>query len=249
MPTSDPPRTRIATPSRISSPPSVTMNDGIFSRATSTPWMAPNAAQASKVTMIAAHHGKSAPVGCTSSATTTLLSAMTRPTDRSISPRSRAKISPIASSMYTVLCSKRLTRFCEDRNLPFAIWKTTATTTMARTTGRTPLLPPRTRPHQARKYWPSDRARARAGRRPRRPWRRGSGRPSRCPPSRSAWRRGPRSRGFPHCLSSPGRQTPVTLPAPRRDSTSISTATRSTPPGRMYSNGVASEPRLSRDTP
>ena len=55
-----------------------------------------------------------------------------------------------------VLCSKRLTRFCADRNFEFAIWKLTATTTMARTTGRTPLLPPRTRAHEARRYWPSD---------------------------------------------------------------------------------------------
>ena len=55
-----------------------------------------------------------------------------------------------------LLCSKRLTRFCADRNFEFAIWKLTATTTMARTTGRTPLLPLRTRSHQARRYWPSD---------------------------------------------------------------------------------------------
>ena len=48
------------------------MNDGIFSRATSVPWMAPNAALASSATMIAAHHGQFAPLGCTSSATTTL---------------------------------------------------------------------------------------------------------------------------------------------------------------------------------
>src|SRR5579859_1905364 len=55
-----------------------------------------------------------------------------------------------------VLCSKRLTRFCADRNFEFAIWKLMATTTMASTTGRTPLLPLRTRAHEARRYWPSD---------------------------------------------------------------------------------------------
>ena len=38
-------------------------------------------------------------------------------------------------------------------------------------------------------------------------------------------------------------------PAPRRDSTSTSTAARSTPPGTMYSSGVASSPKLRRDTP
>src|SRR5579862_608436 len=62
-----------------------------------------------------------------------------------------------------VLCSKRFSRFCADRNFEFAIWKLMATTMMARTTGRTPLLPPRTRAHQTRKYWPSDWARSSGG--------------------------------------------------------------------------------------
>src|SRR5262252_2336256 len=163
MLTSAPLRTMIDTPSRISSPPSVTMNDGILSRATRDPWMAPTAEHASNAAMIATHHGQLRPVGCTSSATTTLPKAMTRPTERSISPRSRAKISAIASTMYMVLCSNRLTRFCGDRNAGFAIWKLTATTTMARTTGRTPLSPLRTRSHQARRYWPSDWARSSGG--------------------------------------------------------------------------------------
>ena len=139
------------------------MNDGILSRATSVPWMKPTAAQASNVTMIAAHHGQFAPLGCTSSATTTLPSPMTRPTDRSISPSSRAKISAIASSMYTVLCSNRLTRFCADRNFEFAIWKPTATTTRPRITGSTPLLPLRTWSSEARRYWPSDLATSSGG--------------------------------------------------------------------------------------
>src|SRR5262245_14418330 len=43
------------------------------------------------------------------------------------------------------------------------ISKTTATTTMPRTTGRTPLSPLRTRSHQARRYWPSDWARSSGG--------------------------------------------------------------------------------------
>ena len=132
------------------------MNEGILSRATSVPWRAPQAEQASNAAMIAAHHGQFAPLGCTSSTTTTLPSTMTRPTERSTSARSRAKISAIASTMYTVLCSKRLTRFCGDRNFEFAIWKLMATTTMAMTTGSTPLLPLRTRSHQALAYWPSD---------------------------------------------------------------------------------------------
>src|SRR5215472_4163187 len=43
------------------------------------------------------------------------------------------------------------------------ISNTTATTTMPRITGRTPLSPLRTRSHQARRYWPSDWARSSGG--------------------------------------------------------------------------------------
>ena len=225
------------------------MNDGIFSRATSVPWMAPTAAQASNVAMIAAHHGQFAPVGCTSSATTTLPSPMTRPTDRSISPRSRTKISAIASSMYTVLCSKRLTRFSADRNFEFAIWKPTATTTRPRITGRTPLLPPRTRSHEARTYSPSDWA-MQLGRdigRGDRGVEGQVGRPGTAVPAGVL--PGSAVTGTSSLLVLASGQTRVTPPLPRRDDTSISTAMRSTPPGRMYCNGVDSDPRVSRVTP
>ena len=63
MPTRLPPRTMIDTPSSTSSPPSVTMNDGILSRATSVPWIEPTPEQMSSVTMIASHHGHVETVG------------------------------------------------------------------------------------------------------------------------------------------------------------------------------------------
>ena len=87
------------TPSRTSSPPSVTMNDGILRRATMLPWTNPTNEQMSSVRMIATHHGNPSPPGWTISATSTAPSPMTSPTERSISPRSRAKISAIARSM------------------------------------------------------------------------------------------------------------------------------------------------------
>src|SRR5581483_226212 len=43
------------------------------------------------------------------------------------------------------------------------ISKTTATITMARSTGRIPLLPPRIRSQETRRYWPSDWARISGG--------------------------------------------------------------------------------------
>src|SRR5580700_3323857 len=82
----------------------------------------------------------------------------TAPTERSISAMSRTSVSAIASTMYTVLSPKIYTRLLGRRKACWGvmIWKTTATTTMAMSTGRTPLSPPRTLSHQARRYWPSD---------------------------------------------------------------------------------------------
>ncbi len=82
------------------------MKDGILNRATRVPWMAPTPAQISTAATIASHHGKPGPPGqvlltvttqleagggWTSSATTTAPSAMTSPTDRSISPEQQGK--------------------------------------------------------------------------------------------------------------------------------------------------------------
>ena len=158
MPTRDPCRTMIPTPSRTSRPPRVTMNEGIRSRATSVPCIAPTPALTTRAATMATHQGHPSPLGCTRSAATTADNAMTRPTERSISPRSRGKISAMASTMYTALCSMRLTRFRGDRNFESRIWKATATTTMARTTGSTPLSPLRTRSHHARRYCPRESA-------------------------------------------------------------------------------------------
>src|SRR3984957_16417088 len=89
----------------------------------------------------------------------------TAPTDRSTSARSRTSVSAIASTMYTVLSPKIYTRLLGRRKACSGVMisKTTATTTMARTTGSTPLLPLRTRSHQIRMYWPSDWARIAGG--------------------------------------------------------------------------------------
>ena len=59
--------------------------------------------------------------------------------------------------MKTVLCSKRLTRFCgRQEDLPFAIWKAMATTTMAEHDRQDAAVAAAIRCSQARRYWPSD---------------------------------------------------------------------------------------------
>ena len=96
----EPPLPRISsiTPCQPSRPARVTTKEGRPSRVMIVPCNAPMAAQASRPTMMAAHHGQ--PTDCfTSSAVMVPPMPLTKPIDRSISPSSRAKISPMASSM------------------------------------------------------------------------------------------------------------------------------------------------------
>src|ERR1700719_291534 len=155
---SAPPRTTMRIPENSRNPARVTTKDGILSRAVSVPWRAPNTPQATSAARMAAHHGQPAPGCCTSLKAITPPISATAPTERSISAMSRTSVSAIASTMYTVLSPKIYTRLLGRRKACWGvmIWKTTATTTMARTTGRTPLSPPRTLSHQALRYWPSD---------------------------------------------------------------------------------------------
>src|SRR5690348_5600158 len=84
--------------------------------------------------------------------------APTKPTERSISPRTRAKPSAIARTMITALCWKRFTRLTADRNTWFGLMvqNTTTMAIIATMTGRTPLSPALMRDPHARTYWLSD---------------------------------------------------------------------------------------------
>src|SRR6516162_10757285 len=154
---SAPPRTTTRIPEKRRNPARVTMKDGILSRAVSVPMRAPNTPQQTSAASMAAHHGQPCP-GCTSLKAITPPISATAPTERSISARSRTTVSAIASTMYTVLSPKIYTRLLGRRNACWGVMisKTTATTTMASSTGRTPLSPLRTLSHHARRYWPSD---------------------------------------------------------------------------------------------
>src|SRR5215471_27722 len=151
---SAPPRTTTRIPEKRRNPARVTMKDGILSRAVSVPIRAPNTPQQTSAPIIAAHHGQC----CTSLKAITPPISATAPTERSISAMSRTTVSAIARIMYTVLSPKIYTRLLGRRKACWGvmIWKVMATTTIASSTGRTPLSPLRTRSHQARRYWPSD---------------------------------------------------------------------------------------------
>src|SRR5580704_18464084 len=155
---SAPPRTTMRIPEKRRNPARVTTKDGILSRATSVPAREPNTPQETSAAIMAAHHGQPAPGCCTSLKAITPPISATAPTERSISARSRTTVSAIASTMYTVLSPNMYTRLLGRRKecSGVMIWKVTATTTMARSTGRTPLSPLRTLSHQARRYWLSD---------------------------------------------------------------------------------------------
>ena len=138
------------TPCQNRRPARVTMNDGRPTLVMIVPWSAPIAAHARSARMIAAHHGQ--PIeGLTSSAMTTPPIPPTKPIDRSISPRSRAKTSPIASRLNTAAWTSRLTRLPASRKWEFSDWNRIETRSRPPTTGRTPLSPALTRASEARR--------------------------------------------------------------------------------------------------
>src|SRR3984885_5037179 len=154
---SAPPRMMMRMPEKRRNPARVTTNDGILSSAVSAPWRAPNAPQIANAASRAAHHGQFGPGCCTSLKAIAPPISATAPTDKSTSAMSRTIVSAIARIMYTVLSPKMYTRLLGRRKACSGVMisKTTATITIARITGRTPLLPPRIRSHEARKYSPS----------------------------------------------------------------------------------------------
>src|SRR5579862_8007771 len=160
-----PPRMTTRIPEQRRNPARVTTKDWILSREDSVPWRAPIRPQTTTAAMIAAHQGQPGPGDWTSLKAITPPMSATAPTERSISARSRTTVSAIASTMYTVLSPKIYTRLLGRRKAcsGVMIWNTTATITMAMTTGRTPLSPPRIRSNQARMYCPSDWARSSDG--------------------------------------------------------------------------------------
>src|SRR5579872_3171432 len=132
------------------------MNEGNRRRVISVPWIAPNTAQKSRPARIAAHHGQCVVTGCTSWTVIAAPQAPTNPTDRSISPSTRANPSPMARTITTALCWNRFTRLTGETNTWFGlqIVNTTRMATIAAMTGRTPLSPDLTREIDARTYPP-----------------------------------------------------------------------------------------------
>src|SRR5690242_1466012 len=120
--------------------------------------MAPNAAQNPRPARMAAHHGQFVVSGCTSCTVMAAPHAPTKPTERSISPRTKAKPSAIARTMITALCWKRFTRLTAERKTWFGLMvqNTTTIAIIATMTGRTPLSPALMRDAHARTYSPSD---------------------------------------------------------------------------------------------
>src|SRR5690242_1171637 len=155
---SAPPRMTMRIPENRRNPARVTTKEGIRSSDVSAPWTAPIAPQMASAARIAAHHGQFGPGCWTSLKAITPPIRATAPTDRSTSARSRTNVSAIASTMYTVLSPKMYTMLLGRRKACSGVMisKTTATITIARITGRTPLLPLRTRSNEPRRYWPSD---------------------------------------------------------------------------------------------
>src|SRR5438445_11695339 len=171
------------------------MKEGKRSRVMSVPWMTPNAAQKSTPARMASVQCQLVVSGWTSWTVIAAPQAPTKPTERSISPRTRANPSAIARTMKTALCWKRLTRLTGKRKTWFGLIapNTSTIAAIATMTGRTPLSPATIRANHARKYSPRDCATS-------------SGGTSACAASGAAVRSGACSGGRPETSAVPGRR-------------------------------------------
>lgn len=144
------PSTQSITPCQNSRPPRVTTKDGRPMAVMSVPCSRPTSAATTRPARIAAHHGQPT-VGLASTHMTTALRPATNPRDRSISPSSSTKTSPIASRLNTAAWTSRFTRFPGVRNRLLRDWNSTETSTSPATTDSTPVSPLRTRVNDARR--------------------------------------------------------------------------------------------------
>ncbi len=117
------------------------------------PWTAPMKVVEASPAATATNQGR-LNGGAIRKAETTAPTPATKPTERSISPSSRTKISAMPRSTKTAPCTKRLVRLSADRNTWTCNWKMTTIATSPPRMGRTPLSPLRTRFTQARRYSP-----------------------------------------------------------------------------------------------
>ena len=83
----------------------------------------------------------------------------TKPTERSISLRMRAKVSPRPNVTKKAACTNRLTMLPAERNLDCWTWKTMTMRMRPSRIGRAPLSPLRIRLPHARTYSPRELAR------------------------------------------------------------------------------------------
>src|SRR5919109_1029954 len=105
------------TPDQIRKPASVTTNDGTPAFVITSACSSPMVVVQSSATPIAAHHGQPGSSGRRRSVITTAPTALTNPTDRSISPISRTKTIPIAIVATAAIWRSRFVKFRSVRKL------------------------------------------------------------------------------------------------------------------------------------
>ena len=111
------------TPFQASRPASVTTNDGMPTLANSVPWIRPIVAPAPSARRMASGTETWLPSGCSSNATITPPTPLTKPTDRSISPSSRTKTIPMPITANGASWISRLTKLPAVRKFELRAWK------------------------------------------------------------------------------------------------------------------------------
>ena len=133
------PRTSSWNPWKASRPASVTTNDGMPNAVTMKPLNRPIAVPTSRPSTIA--NAGSTPSFTDSTAITAAARPETAPTDRSISPSSSTRTTPIEIVATAAICSVRLVRLIAERKRSFAIWKIVQMTAMPKMTRSEPSSP------------------------------------------------------------------------------------------------------------
>jgi len=140
------------TPDQVSRPASVTTNDGTPAFVMTSAWRRPMSVVTASAKAMASHQGHPGASGRSRSVMATPPTALTKATDRSISPIRRTNTMPMAMVATGANWSSRFVKLRSTKNVLSRVPKTIAMTTRPTTIGIDPSSPARMASHLRRTY-------------------------------------------------------------------------------------------------
>jgi hypothetical protein len=140
------------TPDQVSRPASVTTNDGTPAFVMTSAWRSPMSVVTASAKAMASHQGHPGASGRSRRVMATPPTALTKATDKSISPIRRTNTMPMAIVATGAIWSSRFVKLRSTKNVLSRVPKTIAMTTRPTTIGSDPRSPARTLSHRRRRY-------------------------------------------------------------------------------------------------